>query len=990
MPTISGRVIFNRNRNRTVDTNDSGISGVSVVLQEVSTQKRITASTDLDGQYSFINVGKGAYRIVEAYGQPGGPSQRDFSGPDAVAGSIPPEADPPISLVKNPPPGANDLDSTTPNMIFVTVNDTDIPDQNFLDGPIIITPIRTLLDACATVSSKNLITAANGGTFGSEPQGSLANSGPAAEPYPGIASNFDYLPPTVPTTDGNYTILNILYPFPDYKWWILCDHSTGLEIGRFQLVNGADPGAIFFQQTVDVLENMNYLFTTWIANLVNVEGLVMPEVGVEIVSQSGGILYKATLGNQIPANTVVPEWKEIGTIFNSGNNTRLIVKFTSEGSAANGNDYAIDDVRLSPITIPEFIPVKSVQPSVTEVGKVVTYIVSLTNTCQSALTNVFFKDNLPEGVSFKAGTVTVNGQSEKSFDPEKGFNLSDIPGKETATIAFQADVTSIPTPNPTVNSAVMSYDYTPVKGGIPNHFIRQSNEVPLQINASADLSITKEVSPNPVVAGEEAVYTIIVRNAGPSVARNVSVSDQIPNTIKEPEYNLEGSATWQPWNGSINLGTLVVGQSKRIRIRGTVSADIQSSLSNTAIVRSTTADPNTDNNTSTVTTPFSRIDISKTSDVTGAVVGDTFTYTIMITNSGEVVATDINVIDPLSSSLSYAGDLRLNNKPISGNITKGVNIGSLANGDFATLTFQVTVKSVPASGYIKNTAYASYNDGKKVSSSNQVRVYRPSITVKKTSSQDAIAIGEPFDYIITVQNTGDVALRDVTVTDDLPAEFTILKVKVGGIVTTGDIRLGINIGTLSSKQSKTIEIKVVLNNEVDFSKYTNVVKASGQADIDPNRPKQTVDHTASHTITISKDKITLKKTANKQEVYLCGTITYTIQATNKESITLNHVIISDKLPDEVQFILGSVTLDKRTIESANIISGVNIGDLAPNQTKTLTFRVRVICDCGVPIRNIAFGHYRYHLLNQPIQCGVIQSNWVEVSVSSVKFKEDDC
>lgn len=47
--------------------------------------------------------------------------------------------------------------------------------------------------------------------------------------------------------------------------------------------------------------------------------------------------------------------------------------------------------------------------------------------------------------------------------------------------------------------------------------------------ASADLSVTKSDSPDPVTAGTDLTYTITVANAGPNAAQNVAVTDGVPN-----------------------------------------------------------------------------------------------------------------------------------------------------------------------------------------------------------------------------------------------------------------------------------------------------------------------------------------------------------------------------------------------------------------------------------------------------------------------------
>ena len=53
----------------------------------------------------------------------------------------------------------------------------------------------------------------------------------------------------------------------------------------------------------------------------------------------------------------------------------------------------------------------------------------------------------------------------------------------------------------------------------------------VSFTASADLSITKTRSPNPVIAGTNLTYVIAIGNAGPSSAVNVVVRDTIPAEV---------------------------------------------------------------------------------------------------------------------------------------------------------------------------------------------------------------------------------------------------------------------------------------------------------------------------------------------------------------------------------------------------------------------------------------------------------------------------
>lgn len=354
MATLSGRVIFDRDRSATVSAGDAGLANIPVVLQNINTTERLTVLTDANGNYAFLNVPNGNYRIVESYGTPGGiPTPGDFS--TAVAGDVPAGVKPPVSAAANPPPGTTNLDSVTPDTLLVTVSGPDVPNQNFLNGPVIYTPVQAILDPCAVISGENLIGTADGGTFGSFPQGTPANTGAPTEPYPGVTPDFTYVlpnPAVFAPTGGEYTVQNILNNAMSAQigaWWRIADHTVGNETGRFMMVNGFNPGAVFFKDVVAVQLNTNYLFTAWILNLFKVTGYPNPELGVLILDQNGGVLYSATLGALIPVNVNAPEWKQIGSVINSQNNTSLTVEFLSEGPEVIGNDYAIDDVSLNEI-----------------------------------------------------------------------------------------------------------------------------------------------------------------------------------------------------------------------------------------------------------------------------------------------------------------------------------------------------------------------------------------------------------------------------------------------------------------------------------------------------------------------------------------------------------------------------------------------------------------------------------------------------------------
>lgn len=602
MANISGRLLFDRGRlNNPADL--AGIANVEIVLQNIATNEIQVTLTGANGSYLFTNVSNGDYRVIEAFGYSSG---------------VPVAQVPPLSFVANPPSGATNLDCVTPNTLLITVNGGDITGLNILNGPVTYTPINQIKDECAVILPGNLITAADNGTFGFFPPGTPANTAPTVPPqvpYPGLVPDFEYVlsssTESIPD-DGQYTIQNIMnnnfnnFAYtPSGTWWRIADHTTGNETGRFMLVNGYRITSVFFDTQVQVQSFTHYLFSAWIINVYKYPGFNPPALGVRITGvETGEILYDASLGAQIPTQEIVPQWKQIGTDIFTGDNTSIRIEFVSEGEAGYGNDYAVDDVSLSEIIVPEFIPVKSADKSAALVGEIITYTVVLSNDCSNDLTSVFFRDTLQEGLAFVPDSLTVNGTPQPGVDIDNGLLLADIPAGGSVTVTFQARVTEIPPINPIPNTAVLTYEYTPIIGGIPSKYEQESNTVFVLIVNSpqefADVSVVKTAFPSPVIRGEEITYNILVRNAGPAVARNVVLTDDIAPDILNPEYSLDGGG-FLPWLGFLDLGDMQPDTIHEIIITGIVAENAISPIVNTATALSDTPDPNLENNTSTVT-----------------------------------------------------------------------------------------------------------------------------------------------------------------------------------------------------------------------------------------------------------------------------------------------------------------------------------------------------------------------------------------------------
>jgi uncharacterized repeat protein (TIGR01451 family) len=163
----------------------------------------------------------------------------------------------------------------------------------------------------------------------------------------------------------------------------------------------------------------------------------------------------------------------------------------------------------------------------------------------------------------------------------------------------------------------------------------------------ADLSVTKAASqPNGNTASSTMSFAIVVVNAGPSTAANVTVSDAVPaglNVLSVSGNGLTGSASGN--NVSATVASLASGATATLTIVVSMSNTGSATLgyTNTASVTSTTPDPTPTNNTGTAT-----VTVAPLADVAtvvtlpaNATAGTVVTGTVSYSNNGTSTAANV-------------------------------------------------------------------------------------------------------------------------------------------------------------------------------------------------------------------------------------------------------------------------------------------------------------------------------------------------------------
>src|SRR4051812_15022093 len=218
---------------------------------------------------------------------------------------------------------------------------------------------------------------------------------------------------------------------------------------------------------------------------------------------------------------------------------------------------------------------KSDSPDPVTAGNNLSYTITVTNRSEERRVGKEGRDPGPAGP--KKNSADNSGSNHAGTGTR---NLGDLPAGTTVLhMVVKVDPSRLADLSNTASVTSTTTDPTP-----GDHSATEATVV----NTAADLSITKSDSPDPVTAGNNLSYTITVTNTGPSVARNVSISDPVPAgtsfvSADSGGTNSAGTVTWSV--GDLGLTSTTVHMTVH------VAPDRLANLSNTASVASTTTDP---------------------------------------------------------------------------------------------------------------------------------------------------------------------------------------------------------------------------------------------------------------------------------------------------------------------------------------------------------------------------------------------------------------
>lgn len=601
--------------------------------------------------------------------------------------------------------------------------------------------------------------------------------------------------------------------------------AAGANITYTQTVTNLGPSnaaSVTFTESVPANTTFfsNVLPAGWACNTLTVGGVgtLTCTIATFAPAATANIQFVVTVNPGTPAGTII---SDIATVSTTTRDTVPGDNSVTVNIAVGGAGQA--DLRVTNVGTPD--PVTA--------GNNITYTQVVTNGGPGNAATVVFTGATPANTTFVSlptpagwGCVTpaVGGTGAITC------NIATLASGATGTFVLTVKVNSNTAFGTLITDTASVASATPD----PNPGNSSATSI-IAVGASADLSITSTDTPDPVIAGNNITYAVVLNNPGPSDAATVTLSGATPPntnfqsltapggwTCTTPAVGGTGAITCT--NPSVAPGpanfTLVLQANG-----GTPSG---TTITNTLTATSAT-DTNTLNNTVTSTTTVATAaqadsSVTNTPSAASVAAGANITYTQVVTNNGPGAALALTLAGAIPANTTFQsftpGPWTCPVLPVGYTGAFSCTLATLAVSSSATLQLTVQVNAATPSGtIIGDTATVSTSSVIATDPNNSNNSATANVTVgtgtnadvsiTKTAAPSPVAQGNLLTYTMVVTNNGPTSASNVIVVDVLPA---VLKY-VSATTTVGSCSQAANtvtcqVGTLANAATATVSIVV--------------------------------------------------------------------------------------------------------------------------------------------------------------------------------------
>jgi uncharacterized repeat protein (TIGR01451 family) len=327
--------------------------------------------------------------------------------------------------------------------------------------------------------------------------------------------------------------------------------------------------------------------------------------------------------------------------------------------------------------------------------------------------------------------------------------------------------------------------------------------------------------------------------------------------------------------------------------------------------------------------------------------GGKLTYTLTLTNTGTLAATNVTISDSLPASVTLTSATVSQGFVLPGSMGGVVSaqLGTLPIGATATMTI-VTQTASNASGTIVDSATASSGGSNTVSTTITTAVVGSSdLGVVLTASPNPILAGADLTDTLTVTNAGPDAATGVVVTLPLATGMQFISAGPGFTVTNSGSQLTVNVGAMADNAQATVTL--VLEPTVAGNLVQTASVSSTSIDLN-----QANNASTSSTVVDASADLGVSVSGSADVAYTVDEFTFTVTVSNNGPDEASGVVLDDTLPAGVSVESLSASDDLVPTESAGVVT-LSIGTMSVGASVSLTVVVNPTVAPGTTMVNSA-------------------------------------
>ncbi len=649
-----------------------------------------------------------------------------------------------------------------------------------------------------------------------------------------------------------------------------------------------------------------------------------------------------------------------------------------------------------------------------------TYTIDVTNTGNAQATGVVITDNLPDSLNTVSATYDVNPTSgqDGTCDVTVATNVVTCPGTGQTGITLAAsNGTSTDTVRVTV-TATSPRTCETLNNTASVQWAQNGTNPPVTSSQSTvtvvgcGIAISKTASPaGDVAAGGTVTFTIMAESQEVGSVTGVVIADTLPagfvilGGADAPSFDVDPGANPAPAACGVvgqtvtcNVGTLAGADGTTGDGQDFVVVTIKATAPNTCGPYSNTATIDWDGNgtpvssntvTGNVTGCAPSLTIVKTAKnaagqtITTVAPGGTFSYEILVTNTGNAQATGVVVTDDLNDSLtgvSATYDMDPPDASTDGTCTVGAgntitcpavtlaaNDGAAGGADELLVVVSVTAPTGSCPTLTNQAHVASTQDPAGVNSSQVIVTVTgcaPSVSIAKTGAS-TVAAGANITWTITVSNTGNDAATNVNVTDTLPSGFIFVSSSPDAtgspstppFCTHSSGTVSCSLGTIAAGGSASVTITATA--PTTCGPFTNTVSGTFGAAAPQTIPGSPA--TATGDVVGCASSLTIGK-SGPATVQQGTSITYNLTVSNSGNATAFNVKIADAVPSPLTGPVGTPSQGSCTTTTNTV--NCDLGNISGGGSATISITATVPAGQCVQIQNQATGTHEVN--EQPV------------------------